>query len=246
MHVFARLGWALVGCLLPMAGVSAASVTWNFENTAGLPSSTITETSLSGGVQITLKAYYAANNSSTWSTAQFTNQGSAGLGMTHTGDPTGAPDHAIDSVTQKDIVVIDAGAGKTIDWTSLMIGWGYDTYVGGTPGVSGQYTTGQADIKLWTGNTLNTGTATLDSLIGPSFSASTLSNVPTFTNANIDGGSGGNLAPSRYLVMTGDINDAFKLKQLGGTTVKVPEPVSIALLALGLLGLGFARRKSTN
>src|SRR5688572_18131084 len=100
----------------------AADVLWNFQNTAGLPGQSFTETSLSGGVTITMRAYSTtnSNNTSTWSTAQFNNQGSAGLGMTHSGESTNAPDHAIDSLNSKtDIVVIDAGLGNTIDWTSL-------------------------------------------------------------------------------------------------------------------------------
>lgn len=244
-RTFTKLGLAVAATMLA-ASAGAASVSWDFQNTAGLPGQSFVETSTSGGVNITMRAYSATSGASTWGTAQFTNQGTSGLGITHAGEPTTAPSHAVDSITNTDIVVVDAGAGNTIDWTSLMIGYGYDTFVGGTPGVAGQYSTTQADIKIWTGNALNTATATIDSLGALGFSSKTIDNVQTNVNTSMES-PGVNLGASRYLIMAGDINDAFKLKQIGGTTGsppnQTPEPGSIALIGLGLLGFGLARKR---
>ena len=233
-HTITKLGLAVAATLLA-SSAGAASFTWNFENTAGLPGSSFVETSLSGGQTITMKAYSATNNTTaTWAAASFTNQNTAGLGISHSGEPSGAPQHAIDSISNTDYVLIDAGVGKTFDWTSLEIGYGVDNS-----------TNDQADIKLWTGNTLP-GTLTGNNIAG--FSSTNLSNVGINSLTSIDGGSGGNLSPSRYLIIAGDVNDAFKLKEIRGQTgtppSQVPEPAPIALLGLGLLGFTLARRRS--
>ena len=238
-HTITKLGLAVAATLLA-SSAGAASFTWNFENTAGLPGSSFVETSLSGGQTITMKAYSATNNTTaTWTAANFTNQATAGLGILHSGEPSTAPQHAIDSVNNTDFVLIDAGVGKTFDWTQLEIGYGVDNYN------TGSEIANQADIKLWTGNTLP-GTLTGNNIAG--FSQTSLSNVAINSLTSIDGGSGGNLSPSRYLIIAGDVNDAFKLKEIRGQTgtppSQVPEPAPIALLGLGLLGFTLARRRS--
>lgn len=237
-----KVGMALAATLLVTAA-NAASFTWDFQNTAALPTHTFLETAVGGSGVIRMSAFSTTDSGSSWTAAQFTNQGTSGLGITHPGEPTGAPQHAVDSITNQDIVVIDAGAGNTVDWTSLMIGYGVDNNT--TTGAL--IANNQADIRLWTGNTLNTATATINSLTSPGFQNSLLGDVTVGSNRSVDSGSGGNLSPARYMVISGNINDAFKLKTIVGSSGsppgQTPEPASIALLGLGLLGFAFARKR---
>lgn len=241
-----KVGMALAATLLATAA-NAASFTWDFQNTAALPTHTFLETAIGGSGVIRMSAFSTTGTTSTWTAAQFTNQGTSGLGITHTGELTGPPEHAIDSITNQDIVVIDAGAGSSVDWTSLMIGYGVDNQTAGA--CCSLIANNQADIRLWTGNTLNTATATISSLTSPAFQNSLLDNVTVGSNRGVDTGTGGNLSPSRYLVISGNINDAFKLKNIVGSSGsppgQTPEPASIALLGLGLLGFAFARKRRT-
>ena len=64
--------------------------------------------------------------------------------------------------------------------------------------------------------------------------------------SGIDLAAPGNQGPGRYLVLTGALggsNDNFKVDMLKATAIPVPEPGTIALLGLGLLGLVTLRRR---
>jgi hypothetical protein len=237
---------ALAVALGASAG-NAASVTWNFATGCAVACNNLqTFTQTSGGVSVTLSAYYATPNganslaASAWAGAVFdagSSGGPFGLGIINPAETDTVPNNSIDSSTSTDLLVFDAGAGKTINWSTFQIESGQNNGVNGS-----------ADIKVWAGNNAIGAGTTIGALAGLGYVSSTISNVPNYTGTgNIDNGSLGAIGAARYLVMAGDINDAFRLKNITGTSgsggSSTPEPGSIALIGLGLLGFGIARKR---
>ncbi len=229
---FTKLGLAVATTFLAVSA-NAASFDWDFANTAGLAAQSFVETSLVGGTTITMSAYSTASyastpgttNSSLWVNALFNNQGGLGVGMTNSVQGFGsaeslatAPEHAVDSIGARDIIVLDAGVGKKLDWTSFKLGWSNEgaSSTGNNLADLQAFTSGtQTGTLSFNGGVCFTGCGATKSLDQLGFTSNTYNNVVAGNDITIDNASPNTtLAPSRYLVLSGNISqtdDAFKL-----------------------------------
>ena len=185
-----------------------------------------------------------------------------GLGVNASGEATKSPQHAIDNSGSTDLVLLDFGS-KKVDLDSVTIGWKGNSTGGNTssnpadadisvfrytgssltlPAVSGLLATGAglldggwtlvgnyADLVTGTAKNVNTSNATSSWWLVSAYN----SNFGTTGESSTSGLTGG--------------NDYFKVLSVAGaysSTSKVPEPGSLALFGLGLVGLVASRRRS--
>jgi hypothetical protein len=231
-------------------GAQAATVTWDLSTfTQGATNqnnygNSYSQTSGSVSLAVTAFATTGAGGGAggTFETANIANWGSgSGLGVRSRSEGlnVSAPNHAVDNNGPTEILLLTFS--ESVVLTRFMIGW-FDT---------------DSDLSLvrWTNGAAPTITgSTIAGLIaGPWDLASHYSNVPadTFQATNV-------AQASRYWIVsafdsgwgaqdwTAD-NDAFKFlkvtSETSGPPQEVPEPGSLALLALGVAGLAIMRRR---
>ena len=240
---------------------SAAAVTWDMRNNDGCdgtgePACSSSNGNMrqytSGGVKLTVTAISDTGNATSSSgdsrpieSAYLGHYGGNGVGVTNQDESSGSPQHTVDNSSRFDAVRLEFDAAVRL--TDLNFGWAsgdtdftilYWTGPGSANPIGDTYGGLAPDWALLGHfDSFGTGDKSLGnaSLFSRYWLVMAYNDVFAGASINLDGN--GN-SPDE-----GD--DYFKLGKVGAAaeTRKVPEPGSLALLGLGLAGLGLGRRR---
>jgi len=190
---------------------------------------------------------------------------SGGLAVKASGEPDTAPQHSIDNSGYTDAIVLNFG-NMNFDLDSVKIGWkgnsaGTENGTGADADISIFRYTGNSATPTPVGSTAD-GAGLLasgwtlvgnyaDLVSGTAKSVNTTNQTSSWWmisayNASYGAATGADQGAANSGGTTGlqNGNDYFKVLSIAGTaTNKVPEPGSIALLGLGLVGMVAARRR---